>query len=341
MGQNPSVDPAVPFSIARAGGQITEIVTASPAINHFLQFVRLTRSRNTWVSYAHDLKAFFAVVGKPPEDVTRADCLAFLEQQDRAGLSDATVNRRLAAVSSLFGELQLLDPQRFTTNPVQPVKRQRGRGERGSSLYRRQPQRIPDVVSVDHLRTFFAALPTWRDRTLVLLLWISCLRISEAVAIRFQDVECSHRRIAIAPSKGRLARTVYMDQLTFAAFNRYLDIERRDLFPEVDAVFIALKGPARGQQLSVNALQKLIAYYAQKCGIPKLHAHLFRHTGITQLVQQGMAEPAVRQFVGHHRPESLLPYLHLADGYVETEFARAQGALDPAHFLTLESGGNP
>jgi len=274
VSQDRPVEQAAEFSVVREGGQITETVTTSSGINHFLRVVRLTHAHNTWLSYAYDLKAFFTAVGKLPEPITRADCLTFMEQQDRAGCSPATVNRRLAALSSLFRELHSLDPERFPTNPVQPIKRQRRSGPT-QSLYRRQPQRIPDVVPADDLRTFLEALPTWRDRTPVLLLWISCLRISEAVAILFQDIECSHRRVAIAPSMGGHPRTVYIDPVTVAAFNCYLDTERRDLFPEVDAVFIAFKGPARGQALSVNALQQLIRYYAQKYGLGHLHARLF------------------------------------------------------------------
>src|SRR2546430_750576 len=82
--------------------------------------------------------------------------------------------------------------------------------------------------------------------------WISCLRISEAVAIRFQDIECSHRSIHIANGKGSQPRTVYMDRFTFAALNKYLDEERRDLFPEVDEIFVAFKGVARGRPLTEN-----------------------------------------------------------------------------------------
>ena len=201
---------------------------------------------------------------------------------------------------------------------------------------------MPDVVLEDPLRAFFGALPTWRDRALVLLMWVSCLRVGEAVAIRFQDIECSRRSIAIPPGKGGEPRTVYMDGATFAALNRYLDTERRDLFPQVDEIFVALKGTARGRPLTVNAVQRLVRYHARKCGLAELHPHRFRHTGITQLVQQGMAEPAVRKLVGHKRPESLLPYLHLADSYVEAEFRRAQAGLDPRGLLeAMETGGLP
>lgn len=342
MSSEMSVEPVVHFTMAREAGRITDIATNSPAVNHFLDLIKMNRAYNTWVSYAHDLKTFFVVIPKSPEAITRADCVAFMQQQDQAGCADATINRRLAAVSALFTELQLLDPSRFPANPVHPRLSPRRSRQPNTSLYRKQPQRIPDVVSEDDLQTFFGVLPSWRDRTLVLLMWISCLRISEAVGIRFQDIECSRRRIHIPVAKGGTARTVFMDPLTFAALNRYLDEERNDLFADIDHLFVAFKGRARGQPLSVNAVQKMLRYYAERCGLPQVHAHLFRHTGITHLLQQGMPEPALRQMVGHRSPNSLIPYLHLCDEFVEHEFAQAQAGLDPAAWLETDlSGGSP
>jgi site-specific recombinase XerD len=320
----------VHFTIVRVGGQVTDCHTTSPEINHFLDLIKFNRAYNTWLNYTYDLKIFFEVIPKPPQAVTRQDCVAFLKHQQQAGLAEATINRRLAAVSSLFNELELLSGADHFRNPIQP---QLGSGAAVShtrSLYHRQAQRIPETIPPADLQRFFEALPTWRDRALMLLMWISCLRISEVVGIRWRDLECSHRSIRLPVTKGNHPRVVFMDQLTFGVLNRYLDDERRQLFPEVDAVFIAFKGKARGRPLTVNAVQKLIAYYAERCDLPYLHAHLFRHTGITQLVQQHMAEPAVRQFVGHRRPESLAPYLHLGDDFVAAEFERAQAAFAPA-----------
>lgn len=318
----------VHFTITRHEGHIADIQTNSPEINHFLDMIKMSRAYNTWVSYAYDLKAFFHAIPKSPQAVTRHDCVTFMQQQEQGGCSDATINRRLAAVSSLFSELHLLDPVRYPRNPVSPRRGRRGWRQPRQSLYRKQPQRLPDVLSDDALRAFLGALPSWRDRTLILLMWLSCLRVSEVVAIRFQDIECSRRSIRLSTTKGKKPRTVFMSPLTFTALNRYLDEERKNLYPDVDYVFVAFKGKARGQPLTANAVQKMIYYYAKKCGLDHLHAHLFRHTGITQLIQQGMSEPAIRDMVGHRSPDSLLPYLHLCDEFVEQEFHRAQGALD-------------
>jgi site-specific recombinase XerC len=178
---SPDANRVVRFTIVRESGTIREILTNSPEIDHFLRKVKTGQSIHTWINYAHDLKTFFSVIDKLPEAVDRRDCVVFMEQQDEAGLSTQTINRRLAALSSLFTELHLLDPARFPQNPVSPFQRGRRARKRSQSLYRGQPDRIPDVVPEKDLQTFFNALPTWRDRTLMLLMWVSCLRIGDYV----------------------------------------------------------------------------------------------------------------------------------------------------------------
>jgi site-specific recombinase XerD len=84
---------------------------------------------------------FFTVLYQLLEKIDRQSCIAFMEQQDRAGLSRLTINRnrRLATISSLFTELNLLDPATFSRNPVAPLQRNRETRKRKKSLYRRQP----------------------------------------------------------------------------------------------------------------------------------------------------------------------------------------------------------
>lgn len=330
---------AVQFTVLRAGGKIVDVQSTSPEINHFLRVLKLSRAQNTWLNYALDLKLFFSVVQVPPQSVGRPECLTFIEQQDREGRADATINRRLAAVSSLFDELHLLDPERFPLNPVSPFQRSRHQRRRHASLYRKQPERVPDVLATEQLQTLFGAVRTWRDRTLILLMWVSCLRISEALAIQFDDIECSNHSIHIRTGKGGHPRTVYMDALTLEALNRYLDHERRELASNEPHVFVALKGRARGQPLSVNSVQKLLVYHAKRGHLDAFHAHLLRHTGISQLIQAGMSEPAIRKVVGHRHPASLEPYLHLNDAFVADEFASAQQGLDMATYRALLTGG--
>lgn len=159
-------------------------------------------------------------MGKQPGDLTRRDCLDFIERQQDVGRSHSLINRRLAAISALLYELNLFDPSHSPQNFVQPLRRG-GKSDRRLNLYRKRPQRIPNMVSEDKLRASYEAMLTWRNRALVMLRWISCLRIAETVAIRFQDIECSRPTVEIPEGKGNQRRTAYMDRLTFAALNGY------------------------------------------------------------------------------------------------------------------------
>lgn len=339
MSTQDKIDKPVRFTLVYERGKLISCSSTSPVINHFLDVIKLNRTYNTWVNYAHDLKTFFSIVPKAPETINRQDCIMFMKQQQLANLSDATINRRLAAISSLFKEMDMLGVVKPNENPVQPAKAGPRQHRRSQSLYKQHQQRIPDIVAEDNMKALFSVLPTWRDRTLLLLMWISCLRVGEVVAIQFDDIECSRRSILIRTPKGGHPRLVYMDRLTFGILNKYLDEERKDLFPEVGAVFVAFKGKARGQPLSVNTVQKLVTYYAKKCNLPHVHPHLFRHTGITHLIRQKMPEPVLRQFVGHRHPDSLMPYLHLGDDYVEAEFANVQDKESPTNWLHIALPG--
>ena len=108
--------------VARRGGGERWVV-GHRLVDDFLEFAASRARPNTVRAYAHDLKAFFAVVGKEPVDVRPADVMAFITAQRRArggsekvvriadgeaGLSAATIRRRLAAVSSFYG--YLIDP---------------------------------------------------------------------------------------------------------------------------------------------------------------------------------------------------------------------------------------
>jgi len=163
MSLQPAVLPdgqPVEITIEYAHSTMVAVSTNCPFVDHFLRKVKMCQSRNTWINYAHDLKIFFAVLNQPLAHIDRRSCLRFMEIQDQAGLSSLTINRRLAAVSSLFMELNLLDPGAFPQNPVIPVQRDQTRRKRSQSLYRKQPDRLPDVIAEEDLQAFFAVLPS-------------------------------------------------------------------------------------------------------------------------------------------------------------------------------------
>jgi len=157
--------PTIKFTIKWEAGRMVDVTTNSPAVNHFLGYIKLTRAYHTWVNYTHDLKSFFTVVGKQPSAVTRSDCLDFMRLQVQADYTNATINRRLAAISSLFNELHLFDSEQYPLNPVFPQQRPANRPKQ--SLYRKQPQHLPQLVTPEEVQTIFEILPSCHRADLV------------------------------------------------------------------------------------------------------------------------------------------------------------------------------
>ena len=128
------------------------------------RFVNWMRRRNadvrTWRDYRSDLTQFVNVVGdRPPDAVTFHDVDRFIMQQAERGFQPATINRRLAAIASLYAFLSDDDPVLIC--PVLPHRH----GLRAL-------QRLPRPVPHDDLRKFFAVIDHARDRAMfVLMLW--------------------------------------------------------------------------------------------------------------------------------------------------------------------------
>ena len=119
--------------VALEGGAGERFVVGHWLVDGFLEFAASQARPNTVRAYAHHLKAFFAVVAKDPVEVRPADVLLFISSQRRprpgaekvvriadgsAGLSAATVRRRLAAVSAFYCYLVTRGDVGVEANPV-------------------------------------------------------------------------------------------------------------------------------------------------------------------------------------------------------------------------------
>jgi hypothetical protein len=126
-----------------------------PLADVYLEFLGGRCRPNTVRAAAYDLKVFFSVIARPPDQVRPADVLAFITAQRTGqaseggvlqpvkagagpgGVSAATVRRRLSIVSGFFAFLQARGD--VAANPVPrglPTRRERSRSGQGVPLVR-------------------------------------------------------------------------------------------------------------------------------------------------------------------------------------------------------------
>jgi integrase/recombinase XerD len=153
------------------------------------------------------------------------------------------------------------------------------------------------------------------------------LRRCEVLGLRLEDLRVAERRVFIADGKGGHQRLVPVSARFFVAVAAYLDTER-PAGADTDRVFVVLKGPRRGNPLSVRGLDEMLAGAKRRAGLAHATCHELRHTCLTRLREAGMALEAVQAQAGHASIESTRIYLHLADDWLAAQYRKAAEVLD-------------
>ena len=130
----------------------------------------------------------------------------------------------------------------------------------------------------------------------------------------------------VAEGKGGHQRVVPMADRFFAAVGDYLHDERPAA--STDRLFVVLKGPRRGQPLSADGLDEILAGARRRAGLEHGTCHELRHTCLTRLREAGMALEAVQAQAGHRSIESTRIYLHLTNDWLAGEYQRAASLID-------------
>jgi integrase/recombinase XerD len=310
-------------------------------VDRYLEFVAGRCRPNTLRAVAFDLKAFFAVTGKDPVEVTAADVFEFLAHQrgDRSvvrlvdresGLSARAIARRLSSVSGLYAYLVARGDTPVQANPVPRgllTRRQGGSNRSRTVPLVRVPRTLPRILAPEEADRLVAALRTHRDRAMVLGMLLAGLRRCEVLGLRFEDVLVADRRLVVVEGKGGHHRVVPAASRFFGALGAYLHDERPAAAP-AERVFVVLKGPRRGLPLSAEGLDEILDGARRRAGLEHGTCHELRHTCLTRLREAGMALEAVQAQAGHASIESTRVYLHLANDWLAGEYLRAAALID-------------
>lgn len=316
-----------------------------PLVDSYLEFVAGRARPNTLRAIAHDLKVFFAVVDKDPIEVTAADVFDFLADQrgdrtvirlaDRESkLSARTIARRLSSISGLYAFLIARGDTGVESNPVPrglSTRRRGGRTQRVPLV--RVPRTLPEILDPVEVDALVGALRTDRDRAMVFAMLLGGLRRCEVLGLRLADIRVADRSLFIANGKGGHQRVVPISNPFFVAVGNYLRHERPAT--TTDSVFVALKGPTRGQPLSAEGVDVILRGARQRAGLTRATCHQLRHTCLTRLREAGMALEAVQAQAGHVSIESTRVYLHLTNDWLANEYRRAADLIEAGHAAEL------
>jgi integrase len=281
------------------------------------------KSPNTLRAYAWTLRRFAQIAQEEgfPQDVagiTPAHIYTYLGRF--AHLSLETRHRYHREISCFFNWLQTMG--HISRSPFANIRKVR------------LPLKIVQPFSPDDVLQLLACCDngdavSLRDRAILLLLLDTGVRVGELVRLELSDLDLDARRLRVMHGKGNKQRVVAFGDDCKKALLRYL--HGRGLSP--GRLFVAAGGHRNlrpDSSLQPNAVKQMLRRLGRQTGIPKVHAHRFRHTFATWAIEQDARELDVQYLLGHSTPDMVRCY---SATYNSEKAARAHHLFSPADRL--------
>ena len=121
--------------------------------------------------------------------------------------------------------------------------------------------------------------------------------------------------------KGKKACVVVIDQQAADVLTAWLECRNSLGLNGHRPIFCTLKG----KPVSTAQVREMLPRRAKKAGIAKrVHAHGLRHTGASELAQEGVALIDIRQQLGHSSAATTDRYLHQLNPIARAERLRSR-----------------
>jgi integrase/recombinase XerD len=143
-----------------------------------------------------------------------------------------------------------------------------------SRLRVRVPKHNIVPLSVDEVARFWSSFRTARDLAIVGLMLLQGLRSAEVLGLNEDDLLLSEAQLRVR-GKGSKLRFLPLAPETVQLLDHYRRLERPH--PGTAALFVSLKGPARGARMTLAGLRSLFRYHRQRTGVRLANPHRFRY----------------------------------------------------------------
>lgn len=320
-------------------------ITIAQVETAYLDMVRITRSKRTYLSYKNGLKRFTELLeernlepDKTPVSALPEIAVGWFAEWLSDAYSSSTTHLYLTAVKNLYEYIVAEDLAQPNLLRVRQLIRQRSR---------RSGQRLPQFPTEDielvlekceqlkntptedrneHLRNL-------RDRAFLLTLADTGLRVHEAVALRRGDVDWQEFQ-AIIIGKGDKQALIRFSQRSIAALKDYLSARAtRDgntgrplpslpLFARHDIGAGKITKPIHTNTGRDIVRRRVVEFLGEKAA-GTITPHSFRHYFVTRILQSSGNLKLAQRLARHTSIAVTQRYAHLSDNELDQGYYQA------------------
>lgn len=261
------------------------------------------KSDNTVRYYNRVLCEFTEHIGSTLlTDATHDMAVSYMES---LSIADTSVNLYITTLKKFY--TVLVDNGKIAENPFE-------------NLRKKATQKVQRCLSDDEIQTIMDCIEGMarqkrKMKAFVHLLITTGLRISEILSIRYDmiqrfEVNGKIYGNCIITGKGDKQRSVPILPTVLQEIDDYWYNER----PVVDTSVLFLNEQGRiWHQTSVNRTLKTISENAGIDDFKNVHAHTFRHSFASKLINNGQDLVTVKELMGHSNISTTQRYIHVSD----------------------------
>jgi site-specific recombinase XerD len=191
----------------------------------------------------------------------------------------------------------------------------------------KQPHKLPTVLSQDEVTRLIDVAPNRMYRTILMLLYGTGMRRTEASRLKVSDIDSQRMVIHIHSGKGLRDRDVPLTPKLLEGLRDYWRWKK----PRVYLFPSKMGDHSVEQPISDKTVWNICRAVATRAGIhKKLGPHTLRHCFATHLLEAGTDLRTIQLLMGHERLEDTTIYLHLSQRHLHA-------AINPLDQLTLRT----
>ena len=289
-------------------------------IDSFINYLEYEKrsSAHTVLAYRKDLEQAqdFVNLSFSIDDLshcTHPDLRAWIIDLVEQGMSQTTVNRKLATLRSFYKFL--MRSKIIQKDPTYKLK----------SL--KSPKKLPEflqettIESVLEEEVYPPTFEGQRDRMVLEFLYLTGVRLSELTALKWKDIRLQEEQVKVLGKrqKERIIPLTKSLQRNIADYKKvveahFLKVEGEDYFIRSN------KGEKAYSMLIYRIVKHYLDLFAQNS---KRSPHLLRHTFATHLLNKGADLNAVKDLLGHANLAATQVYTHNSMEKLKAVFEQA------------------
>lgn len=274
--------------------------------NHFIEYIKNVKrySSHTVLAYQSDLEQFsdylLTTYGINDSDsidfmMIRSWLAGLIEQK----VSPRSVNRKISVLKSYFK--YNIKQGVLSENPMLKITSPK------------VSKRLPAFVEKDKMDMLFdkvdfgEGFEAIRDRLILELFYLTGMRLSELVNIKFTDINISGQTIKVLGKRNK-ERIIPLGEKTVSLTEKY-KIARSTIpgVSEIDYLFVTKNGKKIYQKL----VYRVVKYYLSAVStMEKKSPHILRHTFATHMLNNGADLNAIKEILGHANLSATQVYTH-------------------------------